>query len=426
LKKLLYIFFILFGHSTFAQNNALIINGAAYISLKGGTGVHLVVNAQANTGITRTGGGIINIDNNENDWVDWIIKTGAANNYVIPWMSTDLTYIPFTYTISTPSADNGTVLFSTWRTQVDNSTAVSGGVSGIPTGVSSMNNPNGTDDSKFCADRFWWVKYSGYTTKPTASMTFYYVDPTEIGGTNTITESDLKAQYWNNSSGWVQPPAGADVQASNYVNSVPSQSIDAPWVLVSSNHPLPIELLSFDAKLRTDVVDIFWSTASEINSDYFNIERTADFNEITEIATKDAAGMSNTTIDYYIIDENPLTGLSYYRLKEVDIDGSFTYSDWVAVEYNLSPAPSIGDQMTLYPNPANESLNLIFKTDQNEDIQVMIFDVAGKLVFNMPYNSIISGSNNLQLNITNLVNGVYFVQVAGQNFRLNGKFIKTN
>src|ERR1035437_9355146 len=108
-----------YGNMAFAQNNALIIKDAAYICLKGGTGVHLIINSQVNTGISLSGtaaGGIINTDNNEADYVDWIIKNGAINDYIIPWRSTELTSIPLTYHIGTIGSNDGTVSFSTWRT----------------------------------------------------------------------------------------------------------------------------------------------------------------------------------------------------------------------------------------------------------------------------------------------------------------------
>src|ERR1035437_6429327 len=152
------IFFLaIFLLPAFLFGQGLIIKGA-YVQVKGG--VHLIINRQANDGITRTSGGIINLDNYENNYLDWIIKNGAANDYVVPWMSTDLFYVPFTFHVGTSGTNDGRVLFSTWRTTALN-TAL--GITGYPSGVTNMNSVStGADDSYFCTDRFWWVKYSGY------------------------------------------------------------------------------------------------------------------------------------------------------------------------------------------------------------------------------------------------------------------------
>lgn len=139
MKRLFYIVSILLVIPFFTKGQGLIINNTVYLIQKGGTCV--VINRQANDGITRTGtatGGIINNDNNENNYVSWIIGTGSSNPYSVPWMSTDASpaYIPFVYTITSPGTNaTGSVLFSTWRTQSDNKTAVVGGVSGRPTSV---------------------------------------------------------------------------------------------------------------------------------------------------------------------------------------------------------------------------------------------------------------------------------------------------
>jgi hypothetical protein len=95
---------------------------------------------------------------------------------------------------------------------------------------------------------------------------------------------------------------------------------------------LPIELISFEAKMNTNKqVDIFWATASELNNDFFTIERSADGVNWEIVTTATGAGNSIYRIDYAAYDSRPLSGISYYRLKQTDFDGAFEYSNIVSV-----------------------------------------------------------------------------------------------
>jgi len=95
---------------------------------------------------------------------------------------------------------------------------------------------------------------------------------------------------------------------------------------------LPIELISFEAKMNTNKqVDIFWATASELNNDFFTIERSSDGVNWEIVTTATGAGNSIYRIDYAAYDSRPLSGISYYRLKQTDFDGAFEYSNIVSV-----------------------------------------------------------------------------------------------
>ncbi|MCF8331580.1 MAG: T9SS type A sorting domain-containing protein [Bacteroidales bacterium] len=124
-------------------------------------------------------------------------------------------------------------------------------------------------------------------------------------------------------------------------------------VTFPSNEPLPIELTSFDARVNAQKnVDLNWTTATEINNDYFTIERTADGENWTTIATEPGAGNSNSSIDYAITDTDPLQGVSYYRLKQTDFDGAFSYSDIRQVE--IKP----WNDLSIYPNPTTANFSV--------------------------------------------------------------------
>lgn len=119
--------------------------------------------------------------------------------------------------------------------------------------------------------------------------------------------------------------------------------------------PLPIELLTFQASPEADKVLLEWATAAEVNNDFFTIERSSDGELWQELLFHQGSGNTSSRTEYEIEDDQPLQGISYYRLKQTDFDGSFEYFPMVAVEM-----PSMGDsqELILFPNPVKTILNV--------------------------------------------------------------------
>lgn len=97
---------------------------------------------------------------------------------------------------------------------------------------------------------------------------------------------------------------------------------------------LPIELYSFNGHNNENVNELYWVTETEINNDYFTVERSMDGINFVSVADVAGAGNSNSLLDYQLTDYNPYTGINYYRLKQTDFNGSFSYSDLIAIEVN--------------------------------------------------------------------------------------------
>jgi hypothetical protein len=116
---------------------------------------------------------------------------------------------------------------------------------------------------------------------------------------------------------------------------------------VGGANVLPVELAAFDATYANKRVLLSWTTESEENSAYFEVERSVDGINFERIETETAAGFSSTRIDYYSIDSQPLQGTSYYRLRMVDIDGTFEYSSIRAININ-NVTYAVANA---YPNP---------------------------------------------------------------------------
>jgi hypothetical protein len=148
-----------------------------------------------------------------------------------------------------------------------------------------------------------------------------------------------------------------------------------PWMGAFEGFILPIELLYFNAILHAKVVHLTWATAAEINNDFFTVERSANGKDFFAILNQKGAGNSNSTSFYSDIDREPLTGVSYYRLKQIDFNGQFTYSKMIAIDLSDEKADVI------YPNPTNGTVLYInLKDRSNSNATYYIWDALGAMV----------------------------------------------
>jgi hypothetical protein len=178
---------------------------------------------------------------------------------------------------------------------------------------------------------------------------------------------------------------------------------------------LPIELSSFQGKLDQDAVQLDWATVSEVNSDHFEIERSVDGVYYENLGTVQAAGFSSQKIEYGFIDHNPKIGLNLYRLKHMDLDGTYQYSTIVKVDFQPS-------EFLVYPNPANEFIyvqNII----QHEFSSVEIFDLSGKRIKSFTLGA--EGQYRNKIDLSDLARGTYFIKNTSSKFSKGRIFIKS-
>ncbi len=182
---------------------------------------------------------------------------------------------------------------------------------------------------------------------------------------------------------------------------------------------LPVEFTDFTATYNNRTVDISWITASETNSDYFAIERSNNGIDFEELKKVKAAGNSNTTKNYGETDNSPLPGLSYYRIKYFNLDGTFSYTYLRSV----SPKYNAATDIVVTPVPAQNFLNLGFNSNGPVNFSIEIFDVTGKAIYK---NSISAenGFNQTGVDVSELNKGLYFIKLNGNNDHLQARFIK--
>ncbi|MBK6990135.1 MAG: T9SS type A sorting domain-containing protein [Bacteroidetes bacterium] len=164
--------------------------------------------------------------------------------------------------------------------------------------------------------------------------------------------------------------------------------------------PLPIDLLSFTAVPKKDAVKAEWCTASEINNDYFSLERSEDARSFESIATIEGKGNSTIKRDYSFLDRSPLAGLSYYRLKQTDFDGQFSYSEIVPVKFN-------GSGFVVFPNPAYNNVTILVDQTREDKISVQLVDFSGRIVYLRTINFKAANSNKFELDVSTFARGIY-------------------
>jgi hypothetical protein len=164
--------------------------------------------------------------------------------------------------------------------------------------------------------------------------------------------------------------------------------------------PLPLELLSFTGREDGDFHLLNWTTASENNTSHFIIEHATDAQKFLELGMRNAAGNSNSILDYNFSNQKPSLGNNFYRLKLVDLDGSYTLSNVVLLKKLAS-----GNTIVLFPNPSATILNVeISGLLDNSELAMQIIDMAGKTVWN---NKFIKNKSVFALDIETLASGIY-------------------
>lgn len=360
-------------------------------------GNRLSITNPVTSAISRTAPGFIRSETNGSPYsrIRWTVNT-ATGAFVFPFGLSDAVadYIPFTFNITAAGAPSGTVELATYPTAANNTP--------YPTGVTNMNG-GGDNNGGQVVDRFWIITPAGFgTTSPTATLTF----------TCTATEraavtGNLRAHRWNPANYWDGTIVGQSNPTTNS-SQVPGVTSFSPWTLASESAPLPIQLVSFEVALFDRGVKLTWRTAQELRNDFFDLERSGDGEVFVKIATVPGAGNSNEERSYEVIDSNPLTGVSYYRLKQTDWDGAFSYSNVAKVHSNRESIVQV------FPNPVlgNQDLQIRPVQQRIDDFfDIRIISPTGAQAANFRVRQI-PGEQDIRIS-HGLAPGIYVVEVYG-------------
>ena len=178
---------------------------------------------------------------------------------------------------------------------------------------------------------------NGYPCTQSGSITACFDIPVPIG-------SYVMLRWWDPNNGSNDPHTAID-----------NVSVTA-YEFAGCSVVLPITLLSFTGKSLTNTTNLLeWITSTEINNDYFTLERSSDAQNFSAIGIVNGAGNSNISLNYNFIDDSPLKGINYYRLKQTDFDGVFSYSNSIALTNNNTDYSIWNSVNTLYVKGAKEN-----------------------------------------------------------------------
>jgi len=238
--------------------------------------------------------------------------------------------------------------------------------------------------------------------------------PNELGTSVDLinnTEIEIPLSFSLDAS-WVSD----NCQFTAFIQNLDTKEIlqgDKVWV--TDLAPLPVELTSFTAKATSNGVLLKWSTASEINNHGFEIERSEDGVEFITAAFVEGFGTSTESREYVYTDEVEYKGgeILYYRLKQVDFDGSIEYSDIVEVEFDI-PRDFVLHQN--YPNPFNPSTTVKYAVPKTSLVSIKVYDLTGQEVATLADEMKEVGTYEIKFDARNLASGVYIYRMIADNF----------
>jgi hypothetical protein len=268
--------------------------------------------------------------------------------------------------------------------------------------------------------------------------TTYNIGVTPSIQNNGTTASD-QASFWNNGYGailLIEEYYGGDFNAYYHTTSDLLIHYNQPYyhkmsrltlatvaTLAELTEIVPVELLAFTASVNNSGVQLLWSTATELNNKGFEIERSIDDdNNFVTVGFVDGKGNS-TEINYYSYSDQPdLNGSHqlYYRLKQVDFDGTFSYSNVVNVNYDV-PREFVLNQN--FPNPFNPSTRITYFVPKESFVSIKVYDFLGREVKTLVNNFQTTGSYEIVFDASDLPSGTYFYTLVTENYSSTKKML---
>ncbi len=230
-----------------------------------------------------------------------------------------------------------------------------------------------------------------------ASNNCWTLEPDGSGGWTAVRFGNTTAQ----SISTFGEDENGELYAANY---------DGTIYEVIDDNPLPLELSHFNviAEGRTHLLR--WQTRQERNTSHFEVQRSLDGSYFEYIGRQAAAGNSNELLHYAFTDNQPFKGTNYYRLKQLDLDGQYSYSNIISIHSRLDK------KLVVVPNPGNGNFQVWFDLPDGKSAKLKVFDIEQRIVHQQ---AVSFHAGRSMVDLSNLANGLYFVQlsVAGQAHR---------
>jgi len=177
---------------------------------------------------------------------------------------------------------------------------------------------------------------------------------------------------------------------------------------LTTDDPVPVEFTTFTSSVSGNNVTLQWETATETNNYGFEIQRKLMGSEYEVLGFISGAGTTTEPRTYFFTDSKVTNGDYYYRLKQMDYDGAFTFSDEIIVEVDAPSEFALGQN---YPNPFNPSTNIDFSLAVDSKVTLNVYSLLGEKVATLVNSNLTAGVHQIYFNAANLNSGVYFYKI---------------
>jgi len=262
---------------------------------------------------------------------------------------------------------------------------------------------------------YWQIsQLTGSANRP---VTLQYRNP----ASNIADPSVAYVVRWNGTT-WEQAGGNGNAAFSVPNTSITSDNVNgfSPFTFADNGTSFPVEWLSFEATSLVQTVQLDWTTGQEINHDFFAVERRSMVGEFEEIGQVYIGVANSVGKQYSFTDELPLDGVSYYRLRQIDLDGTASYSDVVAVNRGVDGQASI---LNFFPNPVTESMTLQLNLPSEGPVIIRAIDASGRELLQTRVEGM-RGLNTIKVPVETLSAGVYYLQMQWAGKRMGVSFRK--
>lgn len=394
------------GNGLPATVRKLTINNSAGVSLSGS--VTASTELQLTAGNVTTGGNTLTLGTSTSSTGTLTRTSGHIIGNFTRWMASS-TATDILFPLGTATDYNG---FNTSFTSAPTGGTIAASfTTGYPGNIGLPLNDAGDECSTIGSG--WWTLTAGngfsggtFTANAVAEGFTGISDYTKLH----LFRRDNAISAWE-TTGTHVAPAGSP--ASPIVNRSGITSLGQFGITSDGSNPLPVQLTSFEVKENNGTVKITWTTTSEHNSDYFMVERSLDGSTYKDLKKVDAAGNSTTVRKYEVIDPSPATGMNYYRLRQVDINGQKEFFGPKSIRFGAkTTATSTLSNLSASPNPFSSGLSLNFESATEGTQTMRIYDQVGKQVFSGTLD-VTTGANTIYLPLADKLSpGTYMVMIG--------------
>lgn len=271
-------------------------------------------------------------------------------------------------------------------------------------GPSFIHNPT---DTSSVVKREWFIKTS-FPENSEADVTFNY-DESAPRGKNYNEQGNLVVGTYSNGR-WMESPVSPN-DHTIYVNNFDANT---SFIIGNANALLPLQFISFNGSRRNKDIELNWVVANEINNKKFEVERSTGGITFNVIATISAKNNNNSGDSYSFIDKQPIGEILYYRLKQIDINGKYSYSKIITVKGNNENLYSI------YSNPVKDKLTITSTKPFNHKVRLTIYNISGNKV----YDNTTDFKMTKEINVFNLLPGAYTLNIKEEQVQCSIRFIR--